>query len=220
VELVRLLARHPAVEIAYLSSEQYRDRRAADVYPFLAGVVDAPLRAPDAAAVRGVRRGRLHGPAHAAAAPVVRDVLRRGARVLDLSADFRLRDPAVYARWYGTHPVPELLDEAVYGLPELYRDDLRDARLVACPGCYPTGALLGLAPLARAGLLREPVVIDAKSGTTGAGRGAKVDQLFAEVNENFRPYAIGEHRHAPRSSRSCAPPARLAGRCSSRTSCR
>jgi N-acetyl-gamma-glutamyl-phosphate reductase len=98
---------------------------------------------------------------------------------------------------YAPHPAPELLAESVYGLPELYRDRLRDARLVACPGCYPTGALLGLVPLARAGLLREPVVIDAKSGTTGAGRGAKVEQLFAEVNENFRPYSIGVHRHAP-----------------------
>jgi N-acetyl-gamma-glutamyl-phosphate reductase len=96
-----------------------------------------------------------------------------------------------------THPAPELLGEAVYGLPELYRERLRNARLVAVPGCYPTGALLGLAPLARAGLLTEPVVIDAKSGTTGAGRGAKIEQLFAEVNENFRPYAIGSHRHAP-----------------------
>jgi len=197
VELVRLLARHPAVELAYLSSEQYRDRRAADVYPFLAGIVDAPLRAPDAGAVAGCAEIVFTALPHGAAAPVVRDVLRRGVRVLDLSADFRLRDPAVYARWYGTHPAPELLEEAVYGLPELYRDDLRDARLVACPGCYPTGVLLGLAPLAHAGLLREPVIIDAKSGTTGAGRGAKVDQLFAEVNENFRPYAIGEHRHGP-----------------------
>src|SRR2546422_75258 len=95
------------------------------------------------------------------------------------------------------HPAPELLAEAVYGLPELYRARLREARIVACPGCYPTGALLGLVPLARAGLLREPVIIDAKSGATGAGRAVKAEQLFAEVNENFRPYAIGEHRHGP-----------------------
>jgi len=127
----------------------------------------------------------------------VRDLVRRGRRVLDLSADFRLHDPAVYARWYGEHAAPELLAEAVYGLPELYRDRLRTARLVAVPGCYPTGALLGLVPLARAGLLADAVVIDAKSGTTGAGRGAKVEQLFAEVNENFRPYGIGSHRHGP-----------------------
>jgi N-acetyl-gamma-glutamyl-phosphate reductase len=103
----------------------------------------------------------------------------------------------VYARWYGEHPAPEFLAEAVYGLPEIYRARLPAARLVAAPGCYPTGALLGLFPLARAGLIRDPVIIDAKSGTTGAGRGAKVEQLFAEVNENVRPYAVANHRHRP-----------------------
>jgi N-acetyl-gamma-glutamyl-phosphate reductase len=196
VELLRLLARHPGVSLAFLSSEQYRGRRAADVYPFLSGIVDAPLAAPEprlAAAADVVFTALPHG----AAAPVVRDLLAQGQRVIDISADFRLRDPAVYARWYTAHPAPELLGQAVYGLPELYRDRLPGARLVAAPGCYPTGALLGLVPLARAGLLTEPVVIDAKSGTTGAGRGAKVEQLFAEVNENFRPYSIGAHRHAP-----------------------
>ena len=197
VELLRLLADHPGVALAYLSSKQYRDRPAAEVYPFLDGIVDARLEALDpdraAAAAEVVFTALPHGTA----APIVRDLVRRGRTVLDLSADFRLHDPAVYARWYGTHPAPELLPDAVYGLPELHRDAIRGARLVACPGCYPTGALLGLAPLARAGLLHEPVVVDAKSGTTGAGRGAKTEQLFAEVNENFRPYAIGAHRHGP-----------------------
>jgi N-acetyl-gamma-glutamyl-phosphate reductase len=197
VELLRLLARHPAVELTFLSSEQYRDEKAADVYPFLRGIVDSVLRAPipdEAAAAAEVVFSALP---HGAAAPAVRELLGRGRRVIDISADFRLRDPAVYARWYAEHPAPELLSEAVYGLPELHRERLCDARLVAVPGCYPTGALLGLAPLARKGYLREPVVIDAKSGTTGAGRGAKVEQLFAEVNENARPYAIGAHRHGP-----------------------
>src|SRR5882724_1910993 len=197
VELLRLLARHPAVELAFLSSEQYRDRRAADIYPFLAGIVETALRAPEPAEVAAAAGIVFTALPHGAAAPVVAELVRRGCRVIDLSADFRFRDAAVYARWYATHPAPELLAEAVYGLPELYRTRLRDARIVACPGCYPTGALLGLVPLARAGLLREPMVIDAKSGTTGAGRGPKVEQLFAEVNENFRPYAIGSHRHAP-----------------------
>jgi len=197
VELLRLLARHPAVELTFLSSEQYRDRLAAEVYPFLAGIVDARLQAPDVDAVVGAAEVVFAALPHGAAAPVVRELVRRGRRVLDLSADFRLHDPAVYARWYGAHPAPELLSEAVYGLPELHRDAIRAARLVACPGCYPTGALLGLVPLARAGLVRDPVVVDAKSGTTGAGRGAKVEQLFAEVNENFRPYAMGGHRHRP-----------------------
>ncbi len=196
VELLRLLARHPAVELVFLSSEQYRDRRACDVYPFLSGVVDLPLAAPEAWR-RSDAALVFSALPHGASAPLVRDVLADGRRALDISADFRLRDPAVYARWYGEHAAPELLEQAVYGLPELHRDRLGDARLVAVPGCYPTGALLGLAPLARAGLVREPVVIDAKSGTTGAGRSVKVEQLFAEVNENCRPYAVGVHRHRP-----------------------
>jgi N-acetyl-gamma-glutamyl-phosphate reductase len=196
IELLRLLARHPAVEVTFLSSEQYRERRAADVYPFLSGIVDLTFSAPDA-----WRQSRAEivfsALPHGASAPFVREVVADGRRAIDISADFRLRDPAVYARWYGPHAAPELLDRAVYGLPELHRDALRDARVVAAPGCYPTGALLGLTPLARAGLIREPVIIDAKSGTTGAGRSAKVEQLFAEVNENCRPYAVGGHRHQP-----------------------
>ena len=196
IELLRLLSRHPGVEIAFLSSEQYRARRAADVYPFLHGIVDQPLAAPEA--WRGSHAELVFSALpHGASAPFVREVLADGRRALDISADFRLRDPAVHARWYGEHAAPELLEQAVYGLPELYREALGRARLVAVPGCYPTGALLGLVPLARAGLVDEPVVIDAKSGTTGAGRSAKVEQLFAEVNENCRPYAIGAHRHGP-----------------------
>ena len=197
VELVRLLARHPAVELTFLSSEQYRERPVSEVYPFLAGIVDGALRAPEPAEAAAVSDVAFMAVPHGTAAPLVREIFRRGRRVIDLSADFRLRDPAVFARVYGEHGAPELLASAVYGLPELYRERIRAARLVAVPGCYPTGALLGLVPLARAGLLREAIVIDAKSGTTGAGRGAKVEQLFAEVNENFRPYAIGEHRHGP-----------------------
>jgi len=198
VELLRLLARHPAAGIAFISSEQYRGQRVSEVYPFLGGIVDGTLRAPEPADVADASEIVFMAVPHGTAAPIASELLRRGRRVIDLSADFRLRDPAVWARWYGhEHRAPELLGTAVYGLPELYRKRLRTAHLVAVPGCYPTGALLGLVPLARAGLLREPVIIDAKSGTTGAGRGAKVEQLFAEVSENFRPYAIGEHRHGP-----------------------
>lgn len=196
IELLRILALHPDVELAFLSSEQYRGKRASDVYPSLRGVVDAPLVDPSTVADAGCAIAFTALP-HGAAAPHVRALLAAGTRVIDISADFRLRDPAVHARWYGEHPAPELLRESVYGLPELGRDAIRGARLVANPGCYPTGALLGLAPLARAGLVRSSVIVDAKSGTTGAGRSAKVEQLFAEVNENFRPYAVGTHRHQP-----------------------
>jgi N-acetyl-gamma-glutamyl-phosphate reductase len=144
---------------------------------------------------------------HGAAAPVVADLRERGVRVVDLSADFRLRDPAVYADWYHEHPVPELLDQAVYGLPELGLPDqgspepgrrraIADAGLVANPGCYPTAALLALQPLARTGLI-EDIVIDAKSGVSGAGRAATDKTHFVTVDENVNAYGVPHHRHTP-----------------------
>jgi N-acetyl-gamma-glutamyl-phosphate reductase len=190
-----VLSRHPAVACAR-SSEAYRGKRASDVYPALRGFVDLVLEPPDP--IEAAARAELVFTAlpHGAAAPIVKTLRDHGAVVVDPSADFRLRDLAAYARWYGDHhAAPELIGEAVFGIPEFYRDRIRQTKLVAAPGCYSTCALLGLVPLARAGLLREPVVIDAKSGTTGAGRGTKVEQLFAEVNEDFRPYAVAAHRH-------------------------
>src|SRR6185436_2392606 len=196
-ELLRVLARHPGVELTFVSSEQYRGQRASDVYPSLVGYADLVLEAPDPEIAAARAEVVFTALPHGAASPIVAALRTRGRTVVDQSADFRLRDLAVYAKWYGDHhAAPDLVREAVYGIPELYREALRTTRLVAAPGCYATCALLGLVPLARAGLIREPVVIDAKSGTTGAGRGAKVEQLFAEVNENFRPYAVAGHRHA------------------------
>src|SRR5262249_42911446 len=125
-------------------------------------------------------------------------LLERGLRVIDLGADFRFRDPVVYARTYGPHPVPALLPDAVYGLTEYCRDQLPGARLVANPGCYPTAALLALLPLLeRDQIERHGIVIDAKSGVTGAGRTVAAEYLFAEVDDNLRAYKIGRHRHAP-----------------------
>jgi N-acetyl-gamma-glutamyl-phosphate reductase len=197
-ELLRILSRHRDVEVVFVSSEQYRGKRASEVYPSLVGWVDRVLEAPDPDAAASRADVVFTALPHAAAAPIVAALRARDRLVVDPSADFRLRDLDAYAKWYGhAHPAPALVKEAVYGIPELYRDALRKTRLVAAPGCYPTCALLGLAPLARAGLIREPVVIDAKSGTSGAGRAAKVEQLFAEVNDDFRPYAIAGHRHGP-----------------------
>ena len=133
---------------------------------------------------------------HGAAAPLVADLRSRGVRVVDLSADFRLRDPAVYELWYQEHPAPDLLEEAVYGLPERYRDQIREADLVANPGCYPTAGLIALAPLARTGLI-EDVVIDAKSGVSGAGRAATDKTHFVTVDENVNAYGVPRHRHTP-----------------------
>jgi N-acetyl-gamma-glutamyl-phosphate reductase len=133
---------------------------------------------------------------HGASAPLVAKLLEGGVKVVDLSADFRLRDLAVYEQYYVEHPHPELLSESVYGLPELYRARIAETELVAGPGCYPTAAILTLAPLARAGLI-EDVVIDAKSGVSGAGRGATQKTHFVTVDENVTPYGVGTHRHAP-----------------------
>ena len=198
VELLRVLARHPDVELVFVSSEQYRGKRASDVYPALRGYVDLALEAPDPDAAAAKAEVVFTALPHGASAPIVAALRTRGRIVVDQSADFRLHDVGTYAKWYGDHhPAPELLADAVYGIPEIHREKLRTTKLVAAPGCYPTCALLGLVPLARAGLIRETVVVDAKSGTTGAGRGAKVEQLFAEVNENFHPYAVNGHRHLP-----------------------
>lgn len=196
VELLRILAGHPATEVVLASSEQYRGRRLDDVYPFLAQTYDLELTSPDAVTSIDADFVFTAVP-HGTAVPLVVAALESGARVLDLSADFRFPDASVYERWYGPHGAPDLLADAVYGLPELRRDAIRGASVVAVPGCYPTGALLGLLPLARAGVISGPIVIDAKSGTTGAGRSATIEQLFAETNENFRPYAPLTHRHAP-----------------------
>jgi N-acetyl-gamma-glutamyl-phosphate reductase len=196
VELLRILASHPLVEVVFASSEQYRGRRLDAVYPFLSGVYDLELAPPDAVSGCGAEIVCTAVP-HGTAVALVTQALDAGCRVLDLSADFRFANVVVYERWYGAHGAPRLLGEAVYGLPEVHREAIAGARLVAVPGCYPTGALLGLLPLARAGAVDGPIVIDAKSGTTGAGRSAKVEQLFAETNENFRPYAALAHRHGP-----------------------
>lgn len=128
---------------------------------------------------------------------VVAELVEQGGRVIDLSADFRLRDPGVYRRWYRAHSAKPLLTEAVFGLPEIHRKKLSKARLVAVPGCYPTGALLGLAPLFAKSLVQGIVVIDAKSGVTGAGRSSSMELSFSEVNENFKAYNVGVHRHTP-----------------------
>jgi N-acetyl-gamma-glutamyl-phosphate reductase len=133
---------------------------------------------------------------HGASAPLVAELLEGGVKVVDLSADFRLRDLAVYEEYYVEHPHPELLEESVYGLPELYRSRIAQTDLVAGPGCYPTAAILTLAPLARAGLI-DDVIIDAKSGVSGAGRAATQKTHFVSVDENVTPYGVGTHRHAP-----------------------
>lgn len=196
VELLRLLARHPRVEVVRATSEQYAGKRLSEVYPSFHGRLDLGLEALDGERLSEGVDVVFSGLPHGAAAATIVQALKRDVVVFDLSADFRLRDRAEFRRWYGEHPAPELLAEAVYGIPELARERVRRARIVAVPGCYPTGALLGLVPLVRAGLVAEgAIVIDAKSGASGAGRAAKTELLFGEVQENVRAYSVGRHRH-------------------------
>jgi N-acetyl-gamma-glutamyl-phosphate reductase len=193
-ELVRLLDRHPNVRIVGLQGRGRQDESIAGIHPHLARTghrIDAAI--PEADAV-------FLALPHGAAAEIVPDIAGRGTRVIDLGPDFRLHDPADYPRWYGfEHPRPELLAGAVYGLPELHRDELvalagSDRAIVGSPGCFPTTSLLALAPLAREGLIGD-LVIDAKTGVSGAGREPKPELTFSEVNESVKAYGIDGHRH-------------------------
>ena len=189
----RLLYRHPSLELRALTARSDVGRRLDDLYPHHR--VPLELEELDLDHHADVDAAVVAYP-HGAAAPLVAQLRERGVRVVDLSADFRLRDPAVYGQWYRDHQAPELLAEAVYGLPELYREEIRGASLVANPGCYPTASLLALAPLARAGIV-EDVVIDAKSGVSGAGRAATEKTHFVTVDENLNAYGVPRHRHIP-----------------------
>ncbi len=199
LELLRILLRHPELEIAVVTSEQRAGRPVGDAFPSLRGQLDLAFEANDPAALVGRVELAFTALPHAASAPTVTALRRAGIVVADLSADFRLRDLQTYREWYGEHGEPELVGEAVYGLPELHRDAIRGAPLAAVPGCYPTGTLLPLVPFLRAGLV-EPsgILIDAKSGVSGAGRKLEDDYLFAELDGNCRAYKPGRaHRHVP-----------------------
>lgn len=194
-ELVRLVHTHPGLEIAALTADRRAGQEMADVFPHLA-MLDLPrLTAIDAVDWAGLDAVFCALP-HATTQNVIAG-LPSGLKVVDLSADFRLEDPAAYERWYGDpHSQTELQREVVYGLPEFYRDRIRNARIVANTGCYVASALLPLVPLLEAGLIApDPIVIDAKSGVTGAGRAAREANLFAEVSEGFHAYGVGHHRH-------------------------
>jgi len=194
-ELLGILKRYPDAQVVFASSATYAGHRYSDVYPCLH---DDTLVAPDDAPVSETDLVFLCTP-HAASAPFAQRVLGAGARCVDLSADFRLRDRATYEAWYGPHAAPELLPEAVYGLTEIYRAQISQSRLVANPGCYPTGPLLALYPMLEKGIVRgEKVIIDAKSGASGAGAKPSDKTHFVTVNENFSAYKVGRaHRHVP-----------------------
>lgn len=198
-ELVRLAAGHPYFEIAAVTSEKSAGQSVASVFPSLTGVVQRTFEAlaPDALAERA--DALFLALPHTKSQEPVALCLKAGKLVVDLSADYRLKDVAAYEKWYQTpHAHPSLLSEAVYGLPELHRSAIANAKLVASPGCYPTAAILQLAPLFAKGLVQlDSIVIDAKSGVSGAGRSPALPYHFPEAHESLEPYKIGKHRHIP-----------------------
>lgn len=199
LELIRILHCHPEVAVTCLTSEQSAGRRISDIFPTLRGRCDLPLEHLEP--VRVAEKADLIFTAlpHKAAMEVVPTFLKLGKHVIDLSADYRLSDPEVYGLWYEPHLNPANLKKAVYGLPEVRRSKIKGAKLIANPGCYPTSIILGLAPLLKLKSINlKEIIADSASGVTGAGRGAKVDSLYCEVNEGFKAYGVGGvHRHTP-----------------------
>ena len=198
VELLRLLVRHPGVQLEVITSRSEAGRPVADLFPNLRGHTDLAFTEPDPAALSRCDLVFFATP-NGIAMQQVPELLQAGVRVIDLAADFRIKDIDLWQQWYGMeHACPELVAEAVYGLPELHRDAIAGARLVANPGCYPTAVTLGLLPLLESGAATlEGLVADCKSGVSGAGRGANTAMLMAETGESFKAYAVPGHRHQP-----------------------
>jgi len=199
VELARILAGHPQCALTVVTSRQYAGQPLSTVFPSLRKRVELICEPPEPETIKEKADFFFLAVPHKTAMDVVPTLLAAGKKVVDLSADFRLRDPAIYEQWYQPHSCPEIIRQAVYGLPELYRNQVAQTSLTANPGCYPTSIILGLAPLLRAKLI-DPgtLIIDSKSGTTGAGRGANLGTLFCEVHDGFRAYKVGgAHRHIP-----------------------
>lgn len=197
-ELLRLLIGHPDTDVVAITSRKLKNIAVSEAYPAFAGMTDLKFvdSSPEnlASSCEVVFLALPHGEAMKVAPFFV----EAGVKVIDLSADFRLRDVSVYEEWYTGHTSPDLVQKAVYGLPELYRDALKNARFVANPGCYPTGIILGLAPLLKDGRINtSSIIADSKSGASGAGRELQLGSLFCEVNEGFRAYKIASHRHTP-----------------------
>ncbi|KEQ14827.1 N-acetyl-gamma-glutamyl-phosphate reductase [Endozoicomonas montiporae] len=196
-ELLRLLATHPEADVQVITSRSENGKAVSELYPGLRGKMDIAFTEPDDEVLSRCDLVFFATP-NGIAMQSVPALLDKGVKVIDLAADFRLSNPADWKQWYGVdHACPELLDEAVYGLPEMNREAIRQARLVANPGCYPTATQLGLLPLVRNDLVEGHVIVDAKSGVSGAGRGAKVASLMCEVSESFKAYGVAGHRHLP-----------------------
>lgn len=198
-ELVSILSSHKDVELTYLASHSYQNKRFSDIYPFFSGRVDSVLREDDIEMAADEADVIFLSLPHGLASKMVTEDVLREKVVIDLGADYRLKSRDVYESWYKCeHHSPQLLASAVYGLPEIHRKEIERAHLIANPGCYTTCSILTLYPLLKHGLVRrEGIIIDAKSGVSGAGRGEKIQNLFCEVNESIKAYSVASHRHTP-----------------------
>lgn len=198
-ELVRLLIHRNDVKILWYGSHSYIDKKYADVYRNFFEIVDAKCMDDNLEELVSLVDVVFTATPQGLCSKLVSEEILQKVKVIDLSADFRIKDVNRYEQWYGIeHKSPQFIDEAVYGLCEINRDKIKDARLIANPGCYPTCSILSIQPLLKAGLIDvNSIIIDAKSGTSGAGRGAKVDNLYCEVNESIKAYGVTVHRHTP-----------------------
>ncbi|QEQ97930.1 N-acetyl-gamma-glutamyl-phosphate reductase [Neptunomonas concharum] len=198
VELLRLLANHPSVEVQVITSRSEEGIAVADMFPNLRGHFDLCFTVPDVDRLAECDVVFFATP-HGVAMSMAPDLIRRGVRVIDLGADFRIKDVSLWSQWYKLeHTCPDLVEMAVYGLPEVNRQQITDAQLIACPGCYPTATQLGFLPLLEQGLIdHRRLIADCKSGVSGAGRGASVGALLCETSESMKAYAVAGHRHLP-----------------------
>lgn len=198
-ELGRILCNHDKVELTVATSRQYEGQPLSEVFPNLRGKVDLICENPSIEELKDKADLFFAAVPHKTAMDLVPPLLEADKKIIDLSADFRIRDVATYEEWYQPHSSAHLLEKAVYGLPELYRDSIAGCNLLANPGCYPTSIILGLAPLLQSGsIVPETIIADSKSGTSGAGRSAQTGTLFCEVHDGFKPYKVGRaHRHTP-----------------------
>ncbi|MCX7822538.1 MAG: N-acetyl-gamma-glutamyl-phosphate reductase [Syntrophobacterales bacterium] len=198
-ELIRILLYHPKAKITFVSSRSQEKTSLSEHYPPFKGIIDICYSTVDVEKIAEASDIVFTALPHGASMDIVPQLLERGLRVVDLSADYRLRDARVYQEWYGQHRNPDLLTRSVYGLPELYRGAIKRADLVANPGCYPTSIILALAPLLKYAMIElDSIISDSKSGVTGAGRGLSLTTHFCEVNESFKAYKVGGvHRHIP-----------------------
>lgn len=206
VQLIRLLMDHPEIEVVYLGGESSAGKSFHDLYPHLTDIVDLSIEAVDTDIIASRCEAVFLSLPNGLACDIAPKLIAKGCKVLDLSADYRFTNLATYTSWYGTSRTDtEIAEQAVYGLPELYRDRIAESHLIGCPGCYPTASLLALSPLLKQGLIiPETAIIDAKSGTSGGGRQGKVNLLLAEADNSLAAYNVARHRHTPEIEQICS----------------